>query len=518
MLSNAGDDRHRDASMPQSPGSSLRVTSVTKTFGGTTALDNVSLEVGAGRVHALLGSNGSGKSTLVKILAGVHQATSGGDVRVDDEAVASTSISAADSKRLGLRFVHQQLGLFPQLSIAENFAATAGFGANLLSTIDRRSLNARTARLLEQFGIGADPTDRVDQLRPSVQTLVAIGRTMADRETARILILDEPTESLPSDETERLLAAIKDLAVLGITFIIVTHRLADVAEVADEVTVLRDGVVVASAPIGELSRDDLVKHIAGRRLAAPPAVEAPIRPEQPLLAVDTIAVGSVRELSFNVFGGEIVGIAGLAGSGRSAVLEGIFAARPLTSGHISLSGRRRHFRHPGDAVGAGIGLVPEDRAEQALFPERSVSQNLSAATVRSFFSRGSMNSASEREHAAEQIRNLGIKAASPTAAISTLSGGNQQKTVLARWLDTSPVLLLLDEPTQGVDVGARSEIHAIIRKAAAGGMAVLLVSSDLDELCELSSRVLVLARGRLSHEVSAPLSVGHVAELMHRTA
>jgi ribose transport system ATP-binding protein len=512
VASNAADASHRDARIN---GAGLSAIDVTKTFGGTVALDGVSVEVGAGRVHALLGSNGSGKSTLVKILAGVYQATSGGAITVGGDTVASSSITPADSASLGLRFVHQQLGLFPQLSIADNFAAAAGYGGSSLSTINRRKLYQRTSDMLAEFRIDANPFDRVDRLRPSVQTLVAIGRAMADRDNAKVLILDEPTEALPEDDTSRLLASIKALAADGMTFIIVSHRLAEIAEVADEVTVLRDGSVVATGPMGDMSRGDLVEHITGSRAVRPERVQRRDLGEVPSVEIERLSVGSVRDLTFAVMPGEVLGVAGLVGSGRSAVLEGIFGVRPLRSGHVTLNGRARRFSHPADAIKAGIAFVPENRVGQGLFLDQPVAGNLTAATLRRFFTRGSIDTASERSHGATRIGDFGIKAASPDAAISTLSGGNQQKVILARWLDTSPVLLLLDEPTQGVDVGARAEIHAIIRSAVAAGMSVILVSSDLDELCEVSDRVMVLRRGRMTHMIDGDLTVGRVAALMH---
>ncbi|CUR55531.1 putative ribose/galactose/methyl galactoside import ATP-binding protein 3 [metagenome] len=496
-------------------GSGLSVLDVTKTFGGTVAIDNVSIDVGPGRVHALLGSNGSGKSTLVKILAGVYQATKGGLISVCGDSVASTSITPADSARLGLRFVHQQLGLFPQLSIADNFAAAAGYGGSSFSTIDRRTLHQRTRDMLTEFRIDASPADRVDRLRPSVQTLVAIGRAMADRDGAKVLILDEPTESLPEDDTRRLLSSIRELAAGGMTFIIVSHRLAEIAEVADDVTVLRDGAVVASGLVGDMSRGDLVEHITGNRVVRTERVQRAGVGNAPSVEVNGLSVGSVRDLTFSVMPGEVLGVAGLVGSGRSAVLEGIFGVRPVRSGSVTLRGKVRRFDHPVDAIKAGIAFVPENRVGQGLFLDQPVTGNLTAATLRRFFTRGSIDTASERSHGATRISAFDIKAASPDAAISTLSGGNQQKVILARWLDTSPALLLLDEPTQGVDVGAREEIHAIIRSAVADGMSVILVSSDLAELCEVSDRVMVLRRGRMTHMIDGDLTVGRVAALMH---
>lgn len=499
-----------------SAGGDLEVVNLSKTFGGTLALQDVSVSIGPGRVHALLGANGSGKSTLVKILAGVHQADGDGTIRVGERAVAGASITPSTSTSLGLRFVHQQLGLFPQLSIADNFAAAAGFGAPAFGTIDRRELHQRTEAMLRRFKIDARPSDRIDRLRPSVQTLVAIGRAMSDRDAARVLVLDEPTESLPDVETTRLLHSIRELAAEGMTFMIVSHRLAEVAEVADEATVLRDGVVVAAAPIQDLSRGQLIRHITGgHRQAHVTSGRSRTNTREPWLVVEGMAVGSVRDLSFSLGRGEVLGIAGLVGSGRSAVLEGLFGARPMRAGRVLVAGEPTKVRHPAEAIAAGIGLVPESRESGGLFLEQSVARNISATTLRNFLRRGAVDVRAESRHGEQRIVDLSIKAATPGAPVSTLSGGNQQKAILARWLDTAPSLLLLDEPTQGVDVGAREEIHAIIRSAVEGGMAVILVSSDLDELCELSDRVLVLRRGRKVQVVEGQLASADIAALMH---
>lgn len=518
-------------------GTGLRLVGVSKTFGGSRALDNVDLQVGRGQVHALLGSNGSGKSTLVKILAGVYQATSGGGITIGETTVPSTTITPDDSAALGMRFVHQQLGLFPHLSIADNFAAAAGFGVGPLSMIRRRELAARTRDMMDQFGIAANPAQSVGSLRPSVQTLVAIGRAMVDRENAKVLILDEPTESLPEDDTNRLLMSIRELAASGMTFVVVSHRLAEISQIADEVTVLRDGTVATAGPMSAMTRSDLVRHITGKEDAGrtgaesvrqtPPSSPASHRraslahqPQDasqghPALEARAISVGSVRDLSFEVMSGEVLGIAGLVGSGRSAVLEGLFGARRLTAGRLSVDGRPVHFAHPADAVRSGIAFVPENRVGQGLFLDQPVVHNITAASLEGFFTRGSIATKTERRHASSRISSLGIKTASPGAAIATLSGGNQQKAILGRWLDTAPAILLLDEPTQGVDVGARAEIHSIINTAVANGMAVIVVSSDLEELCEMSDRILIMRRGRMSHVLDENLTVTRVADLMH---
>jgi len=503
----------------------LRVDAVTKTYGATTALRDVSLSVRRGSVHALLGANGSGKSTLIKILAGVTQATAGGDIHVGARHVQSTAIRPADARHLGMRFVHQQLGLFPGLTLAENVAAATGFPVAKLATIPWRDLNRRSGQLLEEFGLQARPTDKLDSLRPSGRTLLAIARAMGPDPDAQLLVLDEPTASLPEADAHHLLDTIKMLSARGITTLIVTHRLGEVAAAADDVTVLRDGAVVADGPLADFPHAALVKAIS------PPTRSGLRRPEpdrmrRPPPGVNTRRVGGelhlrglqargVHDIDLNVADGEILGLAGLAGSGRTALLETIFGVRPIRSGEVELGGRLVTFRSPAEAIRAGVALVPEDRARQAVFNDQPLTHNVTASTLGRFFHRGSLQRRAESRHAQSSIQQFGVKASSGDAPISTLSGGNQQKVVLARWLDIQPRVLLLDEPTQGVDVGARADIHQIVRSVAGTGAVVLLVSSDLDELCSLSDRIVLMIRGRLDHEMPGPFSADSVGQRMH---
>lgn len=506
--------------MTRSPDALLRVDDVSKRFGRTQALRNVSFSVGRGQVHALLGSNGSGKSTLVKLLAGVGRADQGGNVSVGDRSVASTALGPADSDRLGLRFVHQQLGLFGALSIADNFGAVAGFERARYRGISRTDVHRRTAAMLHEMGIHADPAEPVDRLRPSAKTLVAIGRAMADHEAARVLVLDEPTESLGEEETGELLSSLRRLAAAGMTVILVSHRLAEVEAVADTVTVLRDGAVVADGPLARFSRADLVESITGQAVEAAVQASTPVARSgrQPVLELDDVSTGPVGSVSLRVHPGEIVGLAGLRGSGRSALLEGIFGARHFTRGQVRLDGHAVRVAGPADAVRLGIALVPEDRSGQGSFADRAITDNLTAPRIRDFARWGTLSRRRENAEATSLVATARIRASSPVATMSTLSGGNQQKVIVARWLATEPRLVLLDEPTQGVDVGARAEIHRSVRSAVERGIGCLLVSSDLDELCSLSDRVLVLDSGRVSAELRAPVQPGEVAAHLHGAA
>lgn len=523
MTSPTGHPRHQDAD--HSEPLALAVEPMTKTYGATTALHDVQLSVRTGRVHALLGANGSGKSTLIKILAGVTQASSGGRIYVGSRSVAATAITPAAAKDLGMRFVHQQLGLFPGLSLTENVAAATGFPVAGLATIPWRELNRRTAALLGEFGIDARPADRVDSLRPSTRTLLAIARAMGPDPQSRLLILDEPTASLPEADARHLLDAVRTLTERGITTLIVTHRLGEVAAIADDITVLRDGSVVADGPADDFPHATLVECISpGARSQREQAVSeqhqgrAADRQLDGELRIEQLQAAGVHGLDLQVHAGEIIGLAGLAGSGRTALLETLFGVRRVHAGQVTLGGTPVSFRSPADAIRAGVALVPEDRARQAVFSEQALSHNVTAATLGRFFSRGSLQRRAEGQHAQTRIREFGIKAASGHVPISTLSGSNQQKAVLARWLDINPRVLLLDEPTQGVDVGARADIHQVVRAVAAQGACVLLVSSDLEEMSELSDRIVLLVRGRLEAELPAPFTAETVGQRMHALA
>jgi ribose transport system ATP-binding protein len=480
----------------------LQVRDLHKSFGGTHALRGVSFEAARGRIHALLGGNGSGKSTLIKILAGVHAADAG-EVQVADRTFDASSITPALARTSGLHFVHQQSATFPDLTVAENLAIGRGFETAAGGRIRWNVVEQRARDVLERFDIAVKPRDQLGSLAPATQTMVAIARALQDQEGASggVLVLDEPTASLPIHEVELLLSALRRYAEAGQTILYVTHRLEEVLDIGDEATVLRDGSVVDTVACEGLEHERLVELILGRsveRLVARPARETT---GAPIVEAVNISGGAVRDASFHVSEGEIVGIAGLLGSGRSSLLRILFGAVQVRHGEVKFDGSLTHFRSPADGMNAGVAYVPEDRAAEAAFADLDVNENLWLATSGEHFSGGRLRHAAERESSKQLMSEYLIKAKDERAPLSSLSGGNQQKVVLARWLRRNPRLLLLDEPTQGVDIGARLEIWEIVSSAVDRGMGVVVVSSDLEELSRVCDRVLIMKQGRLIGEV-----------------
>lgn len=474
----------------------LGVTGVSKSYGQTRALSDASLDVRHGEVHALMGGNGSGKSTLVQILAGVV-APDSGTVRIGGETLPAASLSAARSRQLGMRFVHQHTATFPELTVAENIGLGHGF-INTHGWIAWRKQRRYAREVLERLGIDVDPRATLRQLSPALQVIVTIARALQDESESsrRVLVLDEPTAALPASEADMLLDHLRESAAAGRSIILVTHRLDEVIRVADGGTVLRDGRVVATLGSDELTHDRLVTLITGGAIAhdegTPPAVRATERP-----VVEATSGGARLDLRR----GEILGIAGLLGSGRSTLLRSVFADGGVPAADLVIDGKPTRLRDPRSAMRAGIGYVPEHRS-QASFPDLSVARNIAVSSLGDGSGVRRITSRSERASARDLVDRFSIRAASVDAPMTSLSGGNQQKVILARWLQRRPRVLLLDEPTQGVDVGARAELHASIRRAAGQGMALVVVSSDFGELEELCDRVLVLREGLVTAELS----------------
>jgi ribose transport system ATP-binding protein len=495
----------------------LSARSLSKVYSGTLALDELDLDVRAGEIHALLGGNGSGKSTAIKILAGVVTAEPGGWIEAGGQAGRAEHWSPVLAHATGLRFVHQQPAVFPGLTIAENLALGEGFPTGAGRRIKWAVLHRRTAELLARYHIAATPTTPLGALAAVDRSRVAIIRALQDRDEADsgVLVLDEPTAALPGPEVDQLLTALRGYAAAGQTILYVSHRLDEALSVADRVTVLRDGRKVATVDTAGLTEGRLIELIVGRPIERLfPAVAQDLHDEA-VLTVRGACGGPLLGVDLSVRKGEVLGIAGLLGSGRSELLRMIFGAYPMMAGRLTLDGKPYQAESPSAAMSAGVAYVPEDRQADALFHAESVRHNLSAGQAGAYFRRLLFRHGQERRDTSTSISEFLVRAASDRQPVQTLSGGNQQKVVIARWLRQRPRLLLLDEPTQGVDVSARSEIYQLVRRATAAGTSVLLVASDLEELAHVSDRVAVLKGGRIAAVVEQPLDAHQLTELVN---
>jgi rhamnose transport system ATP-binding protein len=467
---------------------------IDKSFGAVTALRDVSVSVADGDAHAIVGENGAGKSTLLKILAGALRPDRG-ELRIG--GVPTVFGSARDALTLGIGLVHQEMLAFPNLSVTANIFAgremTGRFGR--LRAADMRD---RARELLRRLHLPVSPDAPVDRLPPAYRQLLQVARALAF--DCRVLALDEPTTSLTAGETDHLFRVLEDLRKSGVTLIYVSHRLAEVFRVCDRITVLRDGRHVATFERGAITADDIVQAMVGR--AIPPRAVRNEHPPagKPVLRVDRLSrIPWFEDVSLSIEGGEIVGLFGLVGSGRTELLETIVGIAPADRGTVEIDGMRRVFRSPRDAARAGVALVPEDRQHQGLLFNLNLRHNLMLPSA--VASGAIVVDRAEREMSAALLTEWRIKAPSPDVTPDSLSGGNQQKVVLAKWLALRPRVLLLDEPTRGVDVGAKYEIHGVVRQVTATGGACLVVSSDLPEILALADRILVMREGRVRGEL-----------------
>ena len=493
----------------------LRMIDISKRFGGVHALEGVTFEAGAGEVHALCGENGAGKSTLMKILAGALDDYEGRIV-LDGREVRFEGPRAAED--LGIRIIYQELNLVPELTVAANiFLGRERRGP--LGLLDNRAMNRATEALFERLGTPIPSRARVADLRIGDQQMVEIAKALAF--DADVLIMDEPTSALSDAEVARLFRVIADLRASGTTVIYISHKMNEVFTLADRVTVLRDGRYVASVARSETGPGQIVRWMVGREIATfdAPATASAGPPMLEVIGLNLpAALGggrpSLRDLSFDVRPGEVVGIAGLLGAGRTELLESLFgASSEPPDGSIRLDGRPVRFEGPIDAIAAGVALVTEDRKGLGLFDELTVGENITLAHLDDLSTLGVVRPSAERRSIRESIDQLRIKTRSPGSPITSLSGGNQQKCIIARWLLTAPKLLLLDEPTRGIDVGAKAEIYALIHRLAEAGMAIIMTSSELPELLAVSTRILVLCEGRLTAEL--PRSDATEERIMH---
>jgi monosaccharide-transporting ATPase len=474
----------------------LEVGRVTKRFPGVLALDDVSFALRSGEVHALVGENGAGKSTLVKVITGVYRPDEG-QIFFKGEEVSFSE--PRESQAAGISTIYQEINLIPLLSVAQN-VFLGREPRNSLGLIDKDRTNREAAEILGRYGIRADVTAPLRSLGLGVQQMVAIARAISV--DARAVIMDEPTSSLEAREVETLFDVIRQLREEGVGVIYISHRLDELYEICDRVTILRDGRVAHTGELAGLSRLQLIAHMLGRELAEVEKEgttgfsEEHEAAREPVLEVQGLTQHPrLRGISFDVHPGEVVGLAGLLGAGRTETAKAIFGAEPLDSGSVRVAGRDVKTGSPGAAIKAGIAFLPEDRKLEGIIPDLSVKENIVAAALPRLARAGLVSQKAQDELVEEFMQNLGIKASSPDQPVRELSGGNQQKVLLARWLCVNPKVLILDEPTRGIDVGAKAEIQRLVDDLAAKGLGVILISSELDEMTEGSDRVVALREG-----------------------
>lgn len=474
----------------------LRMENITKSFPGVQALKGVSLEVHSGEVLALVGENGAGKSTLMKILDGVYSPDSG-TIYWDGRPVNIRT--PHDAQSLGIGMIQQELALIPYLDVAKNLYIGREPRGPLPGTINWRKLYQQTVEQLAQLGLEIDPRTPMHTLSIAQQQMVEVAKALSLN--ARLIVMDEPTSSLTDREVITLFEQIRALRERGVAFVYISHRLEEVFTIADRVAVLRDGELVGTKPIDELTEAEIIRMMVGRDVRYEvtrheTAASAPVVLE----AVRLTRGDAIRNVSFQLRRGEIVGIAGLVGAGRTELAETIFGIRPATSGQLLLEGRPIVVRRPEQAIEMGIGLVPEDRKGQGLFLSMDVQTNIVMALFRQLTRLGIIRWQRVRDVAANFITRLNIRTPSSTQRVRNLSGGNQQKVVIAKWLTRKPRVLILDEPTRGVDVGAKAEIHRLMSELAAQGVGILMISSELPEVIGVSDRLLVMHDGQLAGE------------------
>jgi rhamnose transport system ATP-binding protein len=471
----------------------LHLTSISKSFGAVRALKNVSFDLRAGEVHALLGENGAGKSTLIRIVTGAHRPDAG-QIEVAGRNV--DHLTPASAHKLGIACIYQQPALFPDLTVAENIALRLE-PATSIRRLDWSQRRSRAQELLQRIGAAIDPAIEVRSLSMPEQQLVEIACTLGTG--ARIVVMDEPTASLTLKEQHLLYGVVRNLRAGGVGVIYISHRLEEIFALADRVTVLRDGETVGTNNVDDINESQLIKLMVGREVLhiCPPTEAAPGNCVLSLKEVGCDFSGA-HNITLEVRAGEVVGLAGLVGAGRTELARVLFGLTPASSGEILFNGRQVSIGSPMEAIALGIAYVPEDRRRHGVILEMPVAANITLAILRRIFPGAWLRFGAEQTLALEYIGALAVKTSGPDAPVASLSGGNQQKVALARWLATKPKLLILDEPTQGVDVGAKSEIHKIIRRLASEGLAVLMISSDLPEILGMSDRIAVMRAGTIT--------------------
>lgn len=491
----------------------LEMRGISKTFPGVRALDNVHLAVQPGEIHSLMGENGAGKSTLMKILSGAYQADPGGEILIDGKAAVIDGPLAA--RALGVAVIYQELSLAPNLTVAENIHAGRELrkGGRPWGMIDRAAMERDCEDVLKRLGASFGPHTLVGGLSIAEQQLVEIARAVHTR--CRILVMDEPTTPLSSRETDRLFNLIRQLRAEGLAIIYISHRMAEIYELSDRVSVLRDGTYVGTLERADLTAESLVSMMVGRDISGFYKKEhAPYDPGKVVLRVRDVAdAARVRGCSLEVHAGEVLGIAGLVGAGRTELARLIFGAEPRTRGEVSIDGRTLALHSPREAIDAGLVYLTEDRKRQGLFLDMSVRDNVNVSVCGRDARLGVLDLGRGASRAREAIASLSIRVPHAKVNAGALSGGNQQKVLLSRLLQTQPRVLILDEPTRGVDIGAKSEIYRIINELAKSGVAIIVISSELPEIIGVADRVLVMREGEIAGELG-----GHTGKPINQEA
>lgn len=468
----------------------LEMKGISKSFNGVPALRDVQLSLESGEVHALLGENGAGKSTLIKILGGIYSKDSG-EIYINGKPAQITNVKEA--RENGISIIHQELMMLPQMRIYENVFLGQEYKSN--GFIKRSEMIQKTKEMLEFFSLDLDPKEKLGHLPIAQQQIIEIIKAISFG--ARIIVMDEPTSSLSEKEVDFLFSAIRRLKKENVGIIYISHRMSELDEIADRVTVMRDGEYISTEVIGKITRDELITKMVGRTLGDY-YIHTHTPSDKVVMRVENYSDGvSVKNASFELHEGEVLGFAGLVGAGRSELMNCIFGVTKKTSGSLELNGEKTEIRGVRDAMRAGIALVPEDRKQEALYPDQSVRYNMTIEVMDKFLKAGRYNVKTENSIVDEYVNKMSVKLASPFQKIVRLSGGNQQKVIIGRWLASDPKILILDEPTRGVDVGAKVEIYEIIDNLVKSGVSVIMISSELPEVLGMSDRIIVMGEGQI---------------------
>lgn len=476
----------------------LVIENVNKSFPGVKALNDVSISVKRGVVHGIVGENGAGKSTMMKILSGVYQKDSG-TVIFDGETIESTT--PMQSLRRGLSIIYQEFNLVNTMTVGENI-----FLGRFKEMNGMRGTHAKARELLDTIGCNIPTTALVSELSVSEMQMVEIAKALSFN--SKLIIMDEPSSSLTADELKSLFEIIQDLRKKGISIIYISHKLDEIFELCDIVTIMRDGNVIDTQEIGSLNRSDMIAKMIGRDIAN----EYPERPRKvdgPLLEVRNLNTRKLHDISFKLKKGEILGLVGLVGAGRTEIVRALFGADKVKGFEILMDGKPVKIKNPGDAIRAGFALVPEDRKQEGLALSFSVESNISMASLQKISKYGFVNQTAERAMANRQVEALKIKTPTIKDKVKNLSGGNQQKCIVGRWLEMNPRVLILDEPTRGIDVGAKYEIYLLMKEVVEKGGSIILISSELPEVLNMSNRVLTICEGRITGEFNPETSESH---------